>query len=56
MDKNEKILIIGSGHWQVSGIKKLVTDGYKKLYVVDTRISCLKKLVKLKRYIYNHSN
>lgn len=49
MDKNEKILIIGSGHWQVSGIKKLVTDGYKKLYVVDTRISCLKKISKIKK-------
>ena len=31
------------------GIKKLVTDGYKRLYVIDTRTDCLQKIGKIKK-------
>lgn len=45
----KKILVIGAGNWQRSGIKKLIQSGYK-VHLADSRNSLLKNFKKIKKH------
>ena len=48
----KKILILGAGVWQLSGISKLIKSS-NKVYVVDTRKNLLDKLTNVKKIHIN---